>query len=76
MISYIMGKCVRNKEKDTINTVMGKNMAELRGKFNLSQREIFQVIGVNRNTGFMLSFRHNFLRNCYFWLLQFCFIEK
>lgn len=41
---------MRNKEKDTINIVIGKNMAELRGKFNLSQREICQVIGVNRNT--------------------------
>ena len=41
---------MRNKEKDTINIVIGKNMAELRAKFNLSQKEICQVIGVNRNT--------------------------
>lgn len=41
---------MRNKEKDIINIVIGKNMAELRGKFNLSQKEICQVIGVNRNT--------------------------
>ena len=41
---------MRNKEKDTINIVIGKHMAELRAKFNLSQKEICQVIGVNRNT--------------------------
>ena len=41
---------MRNKEKDTINIVIGKHMAELRVKFNLSQKEICQVIGVNRNT--------------------------
>lgn len=41
---------MRNKEKDTINIVIGKHMAELRSKFNLSQKEICQVIGVNRNT--------------------------
>ena len=41
---------MRNKEKDTINFVIGKHMAELRAKFNLSQKEICQVIGVNRNT--------------------------
>lgn len=38
------------REKDTINIVIGKHMAELRAKFNLSQKEICQVIGVNRNT--------------------------
>lgn len=38
------------KEKDTINIVIGKHMAELRAKFNLSQKEICGVIGVNRNT--------------------------
>ena len=31
---------MRNKEKDTINIVIGKHMAELRAKFNLSQKEI------------------------------------
>lgn len=41
---------MRNKEKDTINIVIGEHMAELRAKFNLSQKEICQVIGVNRNT--------------------------
>ena len=41
---------MRNKEKDTVNIVIGKHMAELRAKFNLSQKEICQVIGVNRNT--------------------------
>lgn len=41
---------MRNKEKGTINIVIGKHMAELRAKFNLSQKEICQVIGVNRNT--------------------------
>ena len=41
---------MRNKDKDTINIVIGKHMAELRAKFNLSQKEICQVIGVNRNT--------------------------
>ena len=41
---------MRNKEKDTINIVIGKIMAELRWKFNLSQREICQVIWINRNT--------------------------
>ena len=38
------------KEKDTINIVIGKHMAELRAKFNLSQKEICGVIGANRNT--------------------------
>lgn len=37
---------MKNKEKDIINIVI---MAELRAKFNLSQKEICQVIGVNRN---------------------------
>ena len=41
---------MRNIEKDTINVVIGKHMAELRTKFNLSQKELCQVIGVNRNT--------------------------
>lgn len=41
-----MGK----NEKDTINIVIGKHLAELRSKFNLSQKEICGVIGVNRNT--------------------------
>lgn len=41
---------MRKNEKDTINVVIGKHMAELRGQFNLSQREICSVIGVNRNT--------------------------
>ena len=41
---------MRNVEKDTINTVIGKHMAELRTQFNLSQKELCQVIGVNRNT--------------------------
>ena len=41
---------MRNVEKDTINVVIGKHMAELRTKFNLSQKELCQVIGVNRNT--------------------------
>ncbi len=41
---------MRNKERDTINIVIGKHMAELRAKFNLSQKEICQVVGVNRNT--------------------------
>lgn len=41
-----MGK----NDKDTINVVIGKHMAELRGQFNLSQKEICGVIGVNRNT--------------------------
>lgn len=41
---------MRNKEKGTINIVIGKHMAELRAKFNLSQKEICQVIGINRNT--------------------------
>lgn len=38
------------KDKDTINVVIGKHMAELRKQFNLSQKEICGVIGVNRNT--------------------------
>ena len=37
-----------NKKKDTTNIVIGKHMTELRSKFNLSQKEICQVIGVNR----------------------------
>ena len=41
---------MRKNEKDTINAVIGKHMAELRGIFNLSQKEICGVIGVNRNT--------------------------
>ena len=41
---------MRNRKKYTINTVIGKHMAELRGIFNMSQKEICQVIGVNRNT--------------------------
>lgn len=41
---------MRKEEKDTINVVIGKHMAELRVKFGLSQKEICQVIGVNRNT--------------------------
>lgn len=41
---------MRKNEKDTINIVIGKHMAELRDKFNLSQKEICGVIGVNRNT--------------------------
>lgn len=39
-----------SKEKDTINVVIGKHMAELRNQFGLTQKEICQVIGVNRNT--------------------------
>ena len=35
---------MRNKEKDTINIVIGKHMAELRAKFNLSQKEICQLL--------------------------------
>lgn len=38
------------EKKDTINVVIGKHMAELRQQFGLSQREICQVVGVNRNT--------------------------
>ena len=41
---------MRSKEKDTVNVVIGKNMAKMRAQFNLSQKEICQVIGVNRNT--------------------------
>lgn len=41
---------MEKKEKDTINVVIGKHMADLRGKFGLSQKEICGVIGVNRNT--------------------------
>lgn len=41
---------MRKNDKDTINIVIGKHMTELRNKFNLSQREICGVIGVNRNT--------------------------
>ena len=41
---------MRKSDKDTINIVIGKHMAELRGIFNLSQKEICGVIGVNRNT--------------------------
>lgn len=41
---------MKNIEKDTINIVIGKHMAELRSKFNLSQREICEIIGINRNT--------------------------
>lgn len=41
---------MKKNEKDTINVVIGKHMTELRGKFNLSQKEICGVIGVNRNT--------------------------
>lgn len=37
-------------EKDTINIVIGKHMAELRTQFGLSQKDICSVIGVNRNT--------------------------
>ena len=38
------------KNKDTINFVISKHMLELREKFKLSQKEICDVIGVNRNT--------------------------
>jgi transcriptional regulator with XRE-family HTH domain len=41
---------MRNKGKDTINIVIGKYMGELREKFNLSQKEICRVIGVNIDT--------------------------
>lgn len=41
---------MRKDDKDTINVVIGKHMAELRGKFNLTQKEICGVVGVNRNT--------------------------
>lgn len=41
---------MKKNEKETINIVIGKHMAELRSQFNLSQKEICQVIGVNRNT--------------------------
>jgi DNA-binding XRE family transcriptional regulator len=41
---------MRNKEKDTINIVISKHMAELRSQFSLSQKEICGVIGINRNT--------------------------
>ncbi len=41
---------MKNIEKETINTVIGKHMAELRSQFSLSQKEICGVIGVNRNT--------------------------
>ena len=38
------------RKKETINIVIGKHMAELREKFGLTQKEICDVIGVNRNT--------------------------
>ena len=37
---------MRNKEKDTINIVIGKHMAELRAKFNLSQKDSDRIIMV------------------------------
>lgn len=38
------------EKRDTINVVIGKHMAELRQQFGLTQKDICQVIGVNRNT--------------------------
>ena len=35
---------MRDKEKDTINIVIGKNMAKLRAKFNLFQKEIAKLL--------------------------------
>ena len=40
---------MRNKEKDTINIVIGKHMAELRAKFNLSQKEIGQKLNYSQS---------------------------
>ena len=36
-----------NKEKDIISIIIGKYMVWLRVKFNLLQKEIHRVIGVN-----------------------------
>lgn len=36
-------------KKDINNVVIEKHMAELRTKFNLSQRKMCQVIDANRN---------------------------
>ncbi len=35
---------------DSINKTMGKHMIELRKQFNLSQKEICQVVGIKRDT--------------------------